>query len=72
MMHQAGFMAEAADNVAALVGTPDAGGRAAVDDGSVAYRLGRSVARLEARRCRRPASSAGWRWHRPCVTSPRI
>ena len=48
MMHQAGFMAEAADNVAALVGTPDASGRAAVDDGSVAYRLGRSVARLEA------------------------
>ncbi|OBB85000.1 acyl-CoA dehydrogenase family protein [Mycolicibacterium peregrinum] len=48
MMHQAGFMAEAADNVAALVGTPDASGHAAVDDGSVAYRLGRSVARLEA------------------------
>ncbi|MDF3338754.1 acyl-CoA dehydrogenase family protein [Mycolicibacterium septicum] len=48
MMHQAGFMAEAADNVAALVGTRDASGRAAVDDGSVAYRLGRSVARLEA------------------------
>ncbi|MDH6197081.1 alkylation response protein AidB-like acyl-CoA dehydrogenase [Mycobacterium frederiksbergense] len=48
MMHQAGFMAEAADNVAALVGTPDAGGHCAVDDGSVAYRLGRSVARLEA------------------------
>lgn len=48
MMHQAGFMAEAADNVAALVGTPDASGHAAVDDGSVGYRLGRSVARLEA------------------------
>lgn len=43
MMHQAGFMAEAADNVAALVGRS-----CAVDDGSVAYRLGRSVARLEA------------------------
>lgn len=43
MMHQAGFMAEAADNVAALVGRSGA-----VDDGSVAYRLGRSVARLEA------------------------
>lgn len=43
MMHQAGFMAEAADNVAALVGKTGA-----VDDGSVAYRLGRSVARLEA------------------------
>ncbi len=48
MMHQAGFMAEAADNVAAVVGAPDASGRRAVDDGSVAYRLGRSVARLEA------------------------
>jgi alkylation response protein AidB-like acyl-CoA dehydrogenase len=48
MMHQAGFMAEAADNVATLVGTPDASGRVAVDDGSVAYRLGRSVARMEA------------------------
>ncbi|MBP2453370.1 acyl-CoA dehydrogenase family protein [Mycolicibacterium lutetiense] len=43
MMHQAGFMAEAADNVAALVGTSGA-----IDDGSVAYRLGRSVARMEA------------------------
>ncbi|MCG7608826.1 MULTISPECIES: acyl-CoA dehydrogenase family protein [Mycobacterium] len=43
MMHQAGFMAEAADNVAALVGKSGA-----VEDGSVAYRLGRSVARLEA------------------------
>lgn len=43
MMHQAGFMAEALDNVAALVGRSGA-----VDDGSVAYRLGRSVARMEA------------------------
>lgn len=43
MMHQAGFMAEAADNVAALVGRSGA-----VGEGSVAYRLGRSVARLEA------------------------
>ncbi|QZH58377.1 acyl-CoA dehydrogenase family protein [Mycolicibacterium farcinogenes] len=43
MMHQAGFMAEAADNVAALVGRSGA-----VEDGSVAYRLGRSVARMEA------------------------
>lgn len=43
MAHQAGFMVEAADNVAALVGA--SGG---VDDGSVAYRLGRSVARIEA------------------------
>lgn len=43
MMHQAGFMAEAADNVSALVGRSGA-----IDDGSVAYRLGRSVARMEA------------------------
>lgn len=48
MMHQAGFMAEAADNVAAIVGTPDASGHRAVDDGSVALRLGRSIARMEA------------------------
>lgn len=48
MMHQAGFMAEAADNVAAIVGTPDAGGHRGIDDGSVAYRLGRSIARMEA------------------------
>lgn len=42
MMHQAGFMAEAVDKAAARVG------RRLIDDGSVAYRLGRSVARLEA------------------------
>lgn len=47
MMHQAGFMAEAADNVAALVGQPDANGRRGIDDTSVAYRLGRSHARME-------------------------
>lgn len=48
MTHQATFMAHAADNVAALAGTRDVGGRLRVDDGSVAYRLGRSFARLEA------------------------
>jgi alkylation response protein AidB-like acyl-CoA dehydrogenase len=48
MMHQAGFMAEAADNVAAVVGTPDAGGHRGIDDTSVAYRLGRNMARIEA------------------------
>lgn len=42
MAHQAMFMAEAADNVAALVGRTGA-----VEDGSVAYRLGRAHARLE-------------------------
>ncbi len=39
MMHQAGFMAEAVDRAAA---------RVLIDDKSVAYRLGRSVAKMEA------------------------
>jgi alkylation response protein AidB-like acyl-CoA dehydrogenase len=39
MAHQAGFMADAVDKAAA---------KADISDGSVAYRLGRSVARLEA------------------------
>ncbi|MGV0741873.1 acyl-CoA dehydrogenase family protein [Mycolicibacterium sp. XJ870] len=47
MMHQAMFMAEAADNVAALVAQPDPSGRRGIDDASVAYRLGRSHARME-------------------------
>ncbi|MBI5737665.1 MAG: acyl-CoA dehydrogenase family protein [Mycolicibacterium neoaurum] len=42
MSHQAMFMAEAADNVAALVA-----GTGSIEDGSVAYRLGRAHARLE-------------------------
>jgi alkylation response protein AidB-like acyl-CoA dehydrogenase len=48
MMHQANFMATAVDKVAANVGRPDPNGRRAVDDGAVAYRLGRSAARMEA------------------------
>jgi alkylation response protein AidB-like acyl-CoA dehydrogenase len=48
MMHQANFMATAVDKVAANVGRSDPNGRRAVDDGAVAYRLGRSAARLEA------------------------
>lgn len=48
MAHQAGVMAAAVDAVAAHVGRADAGGRRMVDDGAVAYRLGRSAARLEA------------------------
>jgi alkylation response protein AidB-like acyl-CoA dehydrogenase len=48
MMHQAGSMAEAVDRAAAGVTRPDAGGRRLIEDKSVAYRLGRSVARLEA------------------------
>lgn len=47
MTHQAMFMAEAADNVAALVAQPDVNGRRGIDDTSVAYRLGRSHARME-------------------------
>jgi alkylation response protein AidB-like acyl-CoA dehydrogenase len=48
MMHQAGFMAEAVDKAAARVAQPDPSGRRLLDDQSVAHRLGRSVARLEA------------------------
>jgi 3-oxocholest-4-en-26-oyl-CoA dehydrogenase alpha subunit len=48
MMHQAGFMADAVDKVAAVVAQRDRYGRCLIDDGSVAYRLGRSVARMEA------------------------
>jgi alkylation response protein AidB-like acyl-CoA dehydrogenase len=47
MMHQAGSMADAVDKAAARVTRPDADGHRLVDDKSVAYRLGRSVARLE-------------------------
>jgi alkylation response protein AidB-like acyl-CoA dehydrogenase len=48
MMHQAGSMATAVDNAAAAVTRPDPNGRKLVDDDSVAFRLGRSVSRLEA------------------------
>jgi alkylation response protein AidB-like acyl-CoA dehydrogenase len=48
MMHQAGFMAAAVDRAAARVTRPDPGGRRLLEDQSVAYRLGRSVARMEA------------------------
>lgn len=48
MMHQANTMATAVDRAAALVAQPDLNGRRPIDDGSVAYRLGRSVARMEA------------------------
>ena len=47
MMHQAGFLSEAVDKAAVRVTQPDANGRQLIDDKSVAYRLGRSVARLE-------------------------
>ena len=47
MMHQGEFMVNACDRAGKAVGTPDANGRKAIDDDSVAYRLGRSVARME-------------------------
>jgi 3-oxocholest-4-en-26-oyl-CoA dehydrogenase alpha subunit len=46
MMHQGGFMADAVDEVARVAGRNPNG--EAIDDQSVAYRLGRSVARMEA------------------------
>jgi 3-oxocholest-4-en-26-oyl-CoA dehydrogenase alpha subunit len=48
MMHQAGSMATAVDKAVARVTQPDPSGRRLLDDQSVAYRLGRSFARLEA------------------------
>ena len=48
MMHQAMFMAHAVDKAAEKSAIPDPQGRRLIDDGAVAYRLGRSVARLEA------------------------
>jgi len=48
MMHQAGFMATAVDKVAARTAAVGADGRRLIDDAAVAYRLGRSAARMEA------------------------
>ena len=48
MMHQAGFMAYALDKTAAKAGERDQDGHRLVDNESVAYRLGRSTARIEA------------------------
>src|SRR6185437_5646559 len=48
MMHQAGSMSAAVDKAAAQVTRADASGRRLLDDQSVGYRLGRSVARMEA------------------------
>lgn len=48
MMHQAMFMAAAVDKAAQKSTVADLNGRRLIDDGGVAYRLGRSVARLEA------------------------
>ena len=41
-------MAEAVDGVAAILSAPDADGRRRIDDKSMKYRLGRSIARTEA------------------------
>src|SRR5246500_5247338 len=48
MSEQLTLMAEAIDKIAALVAEPGADGRRKIDDKSVAYRLGRSIARTEA------------------------
>ncbi|MBV9516078.1 MAG: acyl-CoA dehydrogenase family protein [Mycobacteriaceae bacterium] len=48
MMHQAGFMADAVDTAAERLARKNPDGRRPVDDGAIAYRLGRSVARMEA------------------------
>jgi 3-oxocholest-4-en-26-oyl-CoA dehydrogenase alpha subunit len=48
MMHQAGSMATAVDKAVTSVTQHDPSGRRLLDDQSVAYRLGRSFARMEA------------------------
>ncbi len=48
MMHQASFMTHALDKTAAKAAERDPNGHRLVDDASVAYRLGRSAARIEA------------------------
>jgi alkylation response protein AidB-like acyl-CoA dehydrogenase len=48
MMHQASFMTHALDQTAAKAAERDPNGHRLVDDQSVAYRLGRSAARIEA------------------------
>ena len=48
MMHQAGSWPRRSTTPLRAVTRPDPNGRKPVDDGSVAYRLGRSFARLEA------------------------
>jgi 3-oxocholest-4-en-26-oyl-CoA dehydrogenase alpha subunit len=49
MMSEHGhLMAEATDGVAAILSTPDVNGRRPIDDESTKYRLGRSLARIEA------------------------
>ncbi|MFD1813539.1 acyl-CoA dehydrogenase family protein [Rhodococcus gannanensis] len=47
LQHQGSFMAAVLDRVSSVVGREDVTGLRRVDDGSVAYRLGHSVARVE-------------------------
>ena len=65
------LMAEAIDEIAALVAERDADGRRRLDEKSVAYRLGGSVARTEAAPST-PVCSAGLPMRRPCAMSRRI
>ncbi|WP_238600905.1 acyl-CoA dehydrogenase family protein [Mycobacterium celatum] len=46
--HQSGFFAQAIDAAAAATAAADFNGRRLIEDGSVAYRLGRAYARFEA------------------------
>lgn len=48
MAEHGALMAEAVDGVAAIAAEEDANGRRLLDDQSVAYRLGRGIARMEA------------------------
>jgi 3-oxocholest-4-en-26-oyl-CoA dehydrogenase alpha subunit len=48
MSHQAGFFADALDTAASIVAQPRVDGSRLLEDGSVAYRLGRISARCEA------------------------
>ncbi len=47
LQHQGMFMGTAVDKVAAIVGRPGNDGQRRIDDGAVADRLGRAVARIE-------------------------
>ncbi|MCV7423107.1 acyl-CoA dehydrogenase family protein [Mycobacterium yunnanensis] len=48
MSHHGALMAQAVDGVGAVIGDVGTGGRRLVDDGSVGFRFGRLVARMEA------------------------
>ncbi|MFE6862214.1 acyl-CoA dehydrogenase family protein [Nocardia sp. NPDC057668] len=48
MVHQGTMMAVAADRIAAVAARPGPDGRRLLDDGATSYRLGRSIARIEA------------------------